>query len=546
MKEVVSYPQDFAERYRALGLWQGQTIPAWFDASAARFATRTAIVDGERRVSYAELARRVTLLSSGFERAGIRALDRVVLQLPNGLELVETLLGLIRAGAIPVLALPAHRRVELEAFCRRSGAVALVMPESQAGVDLVPTARELRAACRGLRSIWLECAGDGPPGFATLGGLRAASTEPPPEAPEICASRVALLQLSGGSTGVPKLIPRTHDDYLYSVRASARLCALDTNTRLLAMLPMTHNFTLSSPGLLGVFHAGGTVVSAESTLPSRLFELLEREQITIAPSVPSLVRALVESKARHLPTRRLEGLLLQVGGAKLDAKLARAALDVLGCRLQQVFGMAEGLVNYTRLDADEAIVVGTQGRPLSLYDEVRVVDPDDPAATQLPCGEVGELQTRGPYTIRAYFDDPAGQSGHFTADGFYRTGDLVRRTPDGDLIVEGRIGERILRGGEKIAPEEVEAHLREHPSVRDAAVVGLDDEYLGQRSHAFVTLIDGAAPPTTAELRGFLRERGLAAFKLPDAVQALAELPRTKIGKTDKQALRASAPVKSA
>lgn len=541
MKGVVGYPEELAERYRALELWKGQSIPTWFEELAARFADRTALVDGERRVSYAELARRIRAVARGFSRSGVRAFDRVVLQLPNGLELVETLLGLMRAGAIPVLSLPAHRRVELEAFCRRAGAVGLVMPERHADVDLLPIARELRGACAELRSIWLASASEPPPGFQRLSALGEHAADAGEAAPGVSASEVALLQLSGGSTGVPKLIPRTHDDYLYSVRASAELCALDGDSRFLAMLPMTHNFTLSSPGWLGVLHAGGTVLCADSLLPGRLLELLFRERITIAAAVPSLARALVEAAPRHLSDRKLDGLVLQVGGAKLDPKLARTLVEVLGCRLQQVFGMAEGLVNYTRLDAPAAVVLETQGRPLSPYDELRVVDPEDPDARPLPSGAVGELQTRGPYTICGYYDDSAAQTRHFTADGFYRTGDLVRLTSNGDLIVEGRIGERILRGGEKIAPEEVEAHLREHPSVSDAAVVGVDDEYLGQRSHAFVTVINGAALPATAELRGFLRARGLAAFKLPDAVQVITELPRTKIGKTDKQALRNSA-----
>jgi 2,3-dihydroxybenzoate-AMP ligase len=542
LKGVVGYPREFAQRYRALGLWRGQTLPAWFEERAALFADRLALVDGDRRVSYGELSQRVGQLAQGFASAGIRPLDRVVLQLPNGLELVETFLGLARAGAVPVLALPAHRRVELEAFCGRTRAVALVMPERHGAVDLVPTAQAVRAACPELRWIWLENGGCPLTGFANLAELRGARDELGfRQMSDDAAQEVALLQLSGGSTGVPKLIARTHDDYLYSVRASAELCGLGVDSRFLAMLPMTHNFTLSSPGWLGTFHAGGTVVSAESSLPERLFELLVRERITIAASVPSLARALVEAKPRRLPDRTLAGLTLQVGGAKLDAQLARAVLDVLGCRLQQVFGMAEGLVNYTRLDAPEAVVLGTQGRPLSAFDEVRIVEPDDPASGSLADGVVGELQTRGPYTIRGYFDDAGRHSRHFTADGFYRTGDLVRRTADGDLIVEGRIGERILRAGEKIAPEEVEAHLREHPSVRDAALIGVEDPYLGQRSQAFVTVRERATAPSSPELRRFLRQRGLAEFKLPDAVVVIADLPRTKIGKTDKQALRASA-----
>jgi 2,3-dihydroxybenzoate-AMP ligase len=245
----------------------------------------------------------------------------------------------------------------------------------------------------------------------------------------------------------------------------------------------------------------------------------------------------VEAKPRYEAERKYPELVLQVGGALLDAQLACATLDAFGCRLQQVFGMAEGLVNYTRLDAELSTVRNTQGRPMSPFDEVRVVDPENPEGPALEDGIAGELQTRGPYTIRGYFDDPDSNARCFTRDGFYRTGDLVRRTADGDLIVEGRLGDRILRGGEKIAPEEVEAHLREHDRVRDAAVVGAPDAYLGQRSHAFVVL-DSVTPLACAEVRLFLRQRGLAEFKLPDVLHVVTELPRTKVGKPDRRALR--------
>jgi 2,3-dihydroxybenzoate-AMP ligase len=539
---AVAFPAEAASRYRGLGLWAGQTVGEWFAERAARFAPRCALVDGEERFTYEQLSLRVDQVARGLLASGIGELDRVVLQLPNGVELVQSLLGLIRVGAVPVLALPGHRKLELEAFCRRSQAVALIVPARHAGTDFLPIAEAVRGACPSLRSIWVSGLLKSRPPYRALRELLElgqARTVLPVAGHD--AADVALLQLSGGSTGIPKLIPRTHDDYLYSVRESAELCALHEESRFLALLPMTHNFTLSSPGMLGIFQVGGTVVSAHSALPELAFELFEKERITLVATVPSLARALLDAKSRCLPGRLLSELLLQVGGAKLDAELARSVQEGLGCRLQQVFGMAEGLVNYTRLFDPETVVMQTQGRPLSVHDEVRIVDPEDPENAPLPDGEIGELQTRGPYTIQGYFDDRANDSRHFTSDGFYRTGDLVRRTAEGNLVVEGRLGDRILRAGEKIAPEEIEAHLRAHPNVADAAVVGVADEHLGQRSHAFVTLAKGRDAPSLAELRRFLRERGLAEFKLPDAVHVIERLPRTKLGKTDKQALRASA-----
>jgi 2,3-dihydroxybenzoate-AMP ligase len=534
---AATFPAEFAERYRALGFWRGETIGAWFRERAQRFGERTAVVEGDSRVSYAELDRRADAVARGWFALGLRPLDRVVLQQPNGAKLLAALLGSVRAGVIPVVALPAHREFELRAFCERAGASAAILPARHAGSSVLPLAKRLLGACPSLRHVLVAGLENSlEPGLEPLSVLTASAASAPQA--RFGAGEVALLQLSGGSTGTPKLIARTHDDYLYSVRASAELCGLSGATRYLVALPMLHNFTLSSPGVLGVLDAGGSVVVAADARPETVLSLWERERITLTAAVPSLVRVWIEAHERQARPGRFPELTLQVGGAKLDQSLAHRALARFGCRLQQVFGMAEGLVNYTRLDADEKTIVSTQGRPLSPADELRIVDPEAPDGPALSPGQVGELQTRGPYTIRGYYRQAGPDPAHFTADGFYRTGDLVRLTHAGDLVVEGRLGERIARGGEKVAPEEVEEQLRAHPQVGDVAVVGAADEYLGERSHAFVVLRDRAGSLGLAEARRFLRQCGLAEFKLPDALHVVPELPRTNVGKTDRRALR--------
>lgn len=534
---AVGWPEEVAARYRELGLWTGESIGAWFVQRARRFAEHVAVVDGARRVTYRELAVEVARLASGLREVGLRELDCVILQLPSSLELVRTLLALTWIGAVPVLALPAHRRVELAAFARRSRARALIVAARHGGTDMLPVALDVQREQPSVTSlIAFDADRAVPDPFVALQDL-VRDERAPLQATR--GSDVALLQLSGGSTGVPKLIARTHDDYLYSVRESAAVCELSPATRFLAALPMTHNFTLSSPGVLGVLDAGGAVVACPHPHPEQVLRAFVNESITLVASVPSLARAWLEAKSRYLDDRTLPELTLQVGGARLDSALARDLLRGFGCRLQQVFGMAEGLVNYTRAGDPERIVCETQGRPLSRYDELRIAPLDDPEGPALPVGELGELQTRGPYTIRGYFDAPEVNEVAFTRDGFYRTGDLVRITESGNLVVEGRIGDRILRGGEKIAPQELEEHLLEHPRVRDVAVVGITDALLGQKIHAFV-ILQGDADLALRELRAFLRARGLAEFKLPDAVHVVPELPRTKVGKTDRAALRSS------
>ncbi|MGC4067117.1 MAG: AMP-binding protein [Polyangiaceae bacterium] len=541
----VPWPEERAELYRRLGLWRGQTITEFFDEAVTKFPEHDAIVEGSRKVSYRELWRCVNGWSRALAEGGIEPLNRVVLQLPNGVDLLALFLALGRIGAIAVLALPGHRYLEICAFCDKARAVAVILP-APASIDWgqSATVEAVRKRCPAVRRIYLSRSDSWLHVGATPLFPKADDAALTPKH-DACSSpsQVALLQLSGGSTGLPKLIARTHDDYLYSVRESVRICGLSEESRFLVVLPMMHNFTLSSPGVLGVLHVGGCVVINGNPLPSAVLCALDEQRITIVAAVPSLVRRWVEAASRESASCRFPNLLLQVGGARLDPGLADVAIGRLGCRLQQVFGMAEGLVNYTRLTDGAAVVRETQGRPLSSYDEIRVVDPGAPHGPPLPPGAVGELQTRGPYTIAGYFDEPEHNRRCFTEDGFYRTFDLVRRTEDGNLVVEGRMGERILRGGEKIDALELEQWLRTHPDVADVAVTGLADVELGERIAAFLVCRTGATV-TLPGVRRFLRELGLAEFKLPDRLTLLDALPLTPVGKVDKRALVADSPAR--
>ncbi|RKT55463.1 (2,3-dihydroxybenzoyl)adenylate synthase [Saccharothrix australiensis] len=536
--EHTPWPAEAADRYRAAGHWRGRSFGAALSALAAEHRDRTAVVGasaaGPARLTYRELDDRAHRVAAGLRDLGVRAGDRVVLQLPNVPEFATTLFGLFRAGAWPVLALPAHREAELRHFAEQTDAVAIVTVDAHEGHDHAATARRVADAVPAVRHLLVL--GDPPPGAVDLSSVAA----PPRDLPDPDAGGVAFLQLSGGTTGLPKLIPRTHDDYLYSVRESARICLLGPDDAYLAALPVAHNFPLSSPGVLGALHAGACAVLAPDPFPETVFRLVERERVTITGVVPPL--AVAYARAAAATARDLSSLrLLQVGGARCSpAQVARVAA-ALGCAVQQVYGMGEGLVCYTRPDDPPEAVLGTQGTPISPDDELRVVEPGAPAHAEVPPGEVGELLVRGPYTIRGYYRAAEHNATAFTPDGFYRTGDLVRRDAAGRVTVVGRIKDQINRGGEKIAVEEVEGHLLAHPAVLDAAVVGVADDYLGQRSCAYVVLDgDAAEPPTPPQLRRFVRDRGVAPFKVPDRVLVLDRFPVTGVGKTSRRALRAA------
>ncbi|MGW4383866.1 (2,3-dihydroxybenzoyl)adenylate synthase [Kitasatospora sp. NPDC004531] len=526
------YPADVAARYRAAGYWTGEPLDAMVRRHAAATPDRIAVTDRAQQWSWAELDARADRLATGLLARGLRKGDRVVLQLPNVAEFFEVFFGALRAGVVPVMALPAHRRAEISYFCSFAEARALFVPDRHEGFDHRELARQVRASVPRPPEVFVV--GEAGP-FTPLAALRAPEALPVADPP--ASGDLAFLQLSGGSTGLPKLIPRCHDDYLYSVRASAEICELGPDTVYLCALPAAHNFPLSSPGTLGAFFTGGRVVLAPDPSPATALALIARERVTVTGVVPPL--ALAWASAAEAGGYDLSSLrLLQVGGAKLSEQAARRLGPALGGgRLQQVFGMAEGLVNYTRPEDDEHTVRTTQGRPISPDDEVRVVDDQD---RELPDGVLGHLLTRGPYTVRGYWRAPEYNARAFTADGFYRTGDLVRRLPTGHLVVEGRAKDQINRGGEKVAAEEVENVLLAHPAVHDASVVAVPDPYLGERSCAYVILRPGAERPRPVELKAYVRAAGLAEYKVPDRVEFVDAFPGTGIGKVSKKDLRAA------
>ncbi|WP_286948953.1 MULTISPECIES: (2,3-dihydroxybenzoyl)adenylate synthase [Brevundimonas] len=523
------WPDDMAARYRAKGYWRGETFSQLLRSRAEAQPDAVAVVGMDQRWTYGELLQKAETAAAGFLALGLKPGDRVVVQLPNLPEFLSVIFGLFRARLIPVYALPAHRSTEIVHFVTRAEASAYVVADRHEGFDYRALARAVQAEVPDLRHVVVVGEAEE---FASFDGFRADPAALPSD--DADPSDVAFLQISGGSTGLSKLIPRTHDDYLYSVRESADISGLEPESVYLTALPAAHNFPMSSPGYLGALYVGATVVMAPSPSPDVCFPLIAREGVTITGLVPPL--ALLWMQAAAKKTHDLSSLqVLLVGGAKFLPEAARRVRAELDCTLQQVFGMAEGLVNYTRLDDPESLIVETQGRPISPDDEILIVDD---AGAPVAEGEPGNLLTRGPYTIRAYHNEPAANARSFTEDGFYRTGDVVRRTPEGYLVVMGRATDHINRAGEKISAEEVEDHLLAHPSVFDAAVVSVPDDYLGERICAFI-IPDGAAP-RGVELKAWMRKRDIADFKVPDQIVFVEDFAVTAVGKVSRRELRAA------
>jgi len=531
LQGCTAWPEEFARRYRQEGYWPDITLNEMLRRSAAVAPNRTALVYRDRRMSYAQLVDVVDRLASGLIDLGFKPLDRVVFQLPNSLDFVVTFFALLRIGVIPVLALPAHRREEISHIVEHTKAAGYFVPDEWRGYDYRLLAAEVAAGAPSLRRVVVL--GTPGPGQDSLSELLAVRYTSPERLDQFAPApdEVALMLLSGGTTGLPKVIPRTHNDYIYNCRQSGSIAGFSAATVFMALLPMAHNYTLACPGVLGALAHGGTAVIAPDITSETAARLIEDERVTVVSAgVPLFVNWLNSELApRDLSSLRV----LMNGGAKLVPELRKRVEQRFGCTFQESFGTGEGLLNMTRLDDPEGIRFTSSGRPISPGDEIRIVDEH---GNDVPDGTLGELIVRGPYTIRGYYNAPDKNRAAFTDDGFYRMGDLVRRI-DGQLFVEGRRNDVINRGGEKISCEEVENHILAHPKIKNVCVVAMPDQTFGEKACAFVIPAEGETVDLD-EIKAFLLNRNIAKFKFPERVAVVERLPISAAGKILRRELR--------
>ena len=534
LEGVVRFPQEFAARYRAKGYWEDRSLRDTFAEISARYSDRVAIIDRDREVTYAELDERATRLALNLLDEGLRPLDRVGVQLPNVVEFAYFYFALQKIGCIPIMALPTHRYREISQFVELSGAAACVAPDRARDFDYTKLIRRIRNAHTNLRlGIILGAA---PKGFLSLTELierKSARSADDLKSITIDPEDPALFQLSGGTTGVPKLIPRTHNDYIYNSKMAASVTAVGPDKILLDVLPLAHNLPLACPGLQGFFIHGGKVVLANTTRGEDIFPLIERHRITHVAVVPALlIRWINDPLIKKFDLSSLQ--VIQSGGQRLQPEIRRRTEELIpSVTVQENFGMAEGMLMFVRLDDAEDVKMETVGRPISPDDEVRLVDEDD---NEVAPGEVGEFLARGPYTLRGYYGAPEYNARAFTTDGFYRSGDLMRQHPSGNYMVEGRKKDLINRGGEKISAEEVENLILTHPAVQNVACVPIPDPVLGERMCACLVLRQGRSL-ALPDLVGFLAEQEIAKHKLPERLEIMDDFLLSPFGKVSKKDL---------
>ena len=524
---VVPFPPEDAQRWRDKGYWRDKSLAEEFAEGFHRFRERILLVDGSREYSYADVDRLSDNLALNLREVGLRPLERVVPVLPNCAEYVLLYFALQKLGAIPIAALATHRYAELSQFVQLAGAAACIYPERQGEFEFEPMIRRLQkehpSLCFCIPLSRLKALIEKSPNFSReeLAKIRSDPSDP------------CIFQLSGGTTGIPKLIPRTHNDYAYNSKAAAQVCGVTRDSVLLLALPVAHNLPLACPGIQGYFFQGGKVVLSPTTRPEEIFSLIQKHRVSHLKVVPALLIRLINDPS--IGRYDLSSLtLIQSGGQRMQPEVRLETRQLIpSAFVQENFGMSEGMLFFVRLDDPQAVKLETCGRPICPDDEVRLVDDD---GREVPDGEVGELTCRGPYTLRGYYGVPEYNARQFTPEGFYRSGDLMRRHPSGNYVVEGRKKDLINRGGEKISAEEVENLILMHPAVQNVACVPVPDPHLGEKMCACLILRKGHSL-SLEELVSYLKSREIAKFKLPERMELFEEFPVSSFGKVSKKSL---------
>ncbi|WP_182911944.1 AMP-binding protein [Sphingomonas cavernae] len=504
---------------------------------ASRFPDRIALSEPGCAYTFRELNEITDKAAAAFLGLGLRPLDRIIFQVPNCKELVVALIACFKAGLIPICTLTAHRALEIGYIGHHAAATAHFVPGDDPKFDFVAFSNGMRSEIPSLnRTVVLR--GEAPAGSdavaleTLIAGQDLESARQTLADVELDPFQVAVFQLSGGTTGVPKIIPRFNNEYLYTMRTVIDFHGLDETTVALTPAPMVHNapmICIWGPSLF----AGGEVVAAASLDPAVLGPLIvaRRPNWFLLP-IPILLRLQETGWLDQMDLSEAKGFITTVGAAKLSAM-------VDGAPAWPIFGMTEGLVCFCNESDSAEAVNDSVGRQIDPHDELRILafDSDE----ELPDGAIGELAIRGPCTIRGYYDAPERNAEAFTVDGFYRSGDMMRFQTIGDrryLMFEGRVKDVVDRGGEKINCEEVERICLEHTNVAAIAIVAMPDAAYGQRACAYIIPPAGSQAPTVQQLAEFLGARGMAKFKWPERIEVVSEFPMTSSGKLSKPKLR--------
>lgn len=500
--------------------------PDFINKISIDFGKRIAVKENETEISYEELGRMSDSIGAYLLENGTRPRENVLIQLENSILFVACLFAVLRIGAVPVLIYPACRENEITSIAENTNPSTYISFRSYKGYDYSEFATRISQKVNSIKNMYFSD--------------ELESLDIKKYRLDVCdigrpsQDDMAILILSGGSTGIPKLIARKHGEHIAAARLCANACGLKQDSVFLLSMPAAHNFNLAGPGLLGTLLMGGKVVMCKNSNPAEIVSLIRTEKITETALIPSLASECIIYAKKNLSLSAFDSLrLVQLGGAVCPADVVMQVYEDMQCTPQQIYGMGEGIIFSTSPDDPIERILYYQGENISPWDQVRIVDEQ---GNQVPEGEYGELIAKGPCIITEYYNNKEANTNKFTKDGFYRTGDRVRLVEGKYLQVSGRMDDMINKGGEKIYPAEVEMHINKCKGVESSTVLGIADSSYGQLLCAFVITENNEVTPLM--IRNKLIKDGVAAYKIPDEFIFIDKWPLTSVNKIDKHTLK--------
>jgi 2,3-dihydroxybenzoate-AMP ligase len=529
------YREDDADTYNREGWWLGLTFGDILDRAAERYPDKAAFIDTTHRLTYAQTRDLANKAAIALIDMGLSPTDRVLLQLPNWNEFAFVFFGIQKAGAIDTLLIDRYRPYEIGHLSRLSGATTWIVAEKYQKIDYLPIINEVLVENPMIKNVILVRGSADSPYLSLerlIDGVQLAAENlgmlsqrrPDP-------MQVAHMGPTGGTTGLPKIVPRTHNDLICGSEYCARAWDMSKEDISLIAGPIGHDLSFSK-GFLSSVLTAGTTVFLDSVDLDDICRTIEKEKVTTVVWVPTLARRLVSFE--RLADYDLSSLQrMHCGGGVSQPDLIRDVRNRLGCRYHNGYGATEGMTTLTRADDSLETILNTVGKPTCPHDIYKVVDFN---GRQLPAGSPGELLIKGPGVFTGYYKNPEENEKAFTAGGFFKTGDAAKIDEKGYVTLTGRIKEMINRGGESISAVEIERLISDHPDVQFVAVVPMPDEDLGERACAYVQPLPGANLDFEAII-AFLKSRHVSVLLLPERIEFVKEIPLTKAGKMDKQAL---------
>ena len=537
LEGCIPYKKEDADKYNTLRWWSGLTFGDVFDRAADIHPEKEAFVDLYSRLTYGEAREKTDKLAVGLMDLGIKPKDRVLLQLPNWNEFVFAFFAIQKIGAVTVLLIDRYRQFEINHLIKLSGATAWIVPAKYKKTDFVPIIDDVLGKHPEMEHVITVRGEVDRPGFSSLEKLIQEAELTDENLEKLAAARPDPMQIAhmgptGGTTGLPKIVGRSHNSLLTGIEYCSKSWDQNCEDVNLIVGPIGHDLSFSK-GFLGSVITQGKVVLLDLADSEGICDTIEREKVTSIIWVPTLAQRMMEYADLDKHDLRSLKKMHSAGGASQPG-LVKTVTEKLKVKFYNGYGSTEGTTTITRTTDSLETICSCVGRPTCPYDTYKLIDSN--GKDVLPGGQ-GELVLKGPGVFTGYYNNPEENAKAFTEDGFFRTGDLAMIDEYGRITLTGRIKDMINRGGESISAAPIEGLINSHPDVKAVAVVAMPDPLMGERVCAYIQPKNGVHL-TFEGIISFLKEKKASVLQLPERIEFIQDMPLTAAEKIDKKALR--------